>query len=91
MLAIRFAETDPDKHDLRQRLLPLHQAHLRSGAVNVLQSGPLAAEGGSPAGGLLVAEVDDIAALQRFSDEDPFVVEGVYNRVRILRWNRTIP
>ncbi len=90
MLAVRFAETDPDRLEERERWLAAHRAHLRGGGVAVLQSGPLASPDGGPAGGLLVAEVDSLDALRRFSDADPFVVHGVYGRIRILRWDRTI-
>ena len=90
MLAVRFAETSPDKLDERMIWLAQHQAHLRSGAVKILQSGPLAAADGTPAGGLLIAEVDALDDLRRFSDADPFVVHGIYGRVEILHWARTI-
>ncbi len=90
MLAVRYAETSPDKLAERLALLSQHQAHLRSGAITIVQSGPLSGDGGAPAGGLLVAEVDSLDDLRRFSDADPFVVHGIYDRVQILRWNRTI-
>ncbi len=90
MLAVRLAETSPDKLEERTIWLAAHQAHLRSGAVTIVQSGPLADDAGAPAGGLLIADVDTLEDLRRFSDADPFVVHGIYGRVRILQWNRTI-
>ena len=90
MLAVRFAEISPDRIIQRQTWLVQHQLHLRSGAIRIVQSGPLSDEGGIPGGGLLIAEVDDLDELRRFSDADPFVVHRIYARVRILRWNRTI-
>lgn len=90
MLVVRYAETSPDKLAERQTWLAQHQAHLRSGAIAVVQSGPLSDDAGAPAGGLLIAEVESLDDLQRFSDADPFVIHGIYARVRILRWSRTI-
>jgi uncharacterized protein len=89
MLVIRIAENDPEKHAERATWLPAHQAHLRSGAIAVLQSGPLLS-GETPYGALLVAEVEDLDALKRFSDADPFVIHRIYRRVELLRWSRTI-
>ena len=90
MLAIRHAETSPDKIAQRQTWLAQHRAHLRSGAIEIVQSGPLLDEAGAPVGGLLVAEVDSLDDLRRFSDADPFVIHGIYGRVHIRRWDRTI-
>jgi uncharacterized protein YciI len=90
MLAVRWAETSPDKLSERQTWLAQHQAHLRSGAVEIVQSGPMSLDDGTPAGGLLIAEVESLDDLRRFSDADPFVVHGVYGRVHILRWTPTI-
>ena len=90
MLAIRYAEVAPDRLAERQTWLAQHQAHLRSGAIAIVQSGPLSCEGGTPAGGLLIAEVESLDDLRRFSDSDPFVTHGIYGRIHILQWNRTI-
>ena len=89
MLVVRIAETDPAKQEARQTWIAAHQAHLRSGAVDVRQSGPLFA-GDVQHGALLIAEVEDLEAFRRFSDADPFVIHGVYSRVDLLRWSRTI-
>jgi uncharacterized protein len=89
MLAVRIAETDPEKQAARQQWFADHQAYLRSGAVRVLQSGPLFA-GDVQYGALLVADVADLDELSRFSNGDPFVIHGIYRRVEILRWSRTI-
>lgn len=89
MLVVRIAETDPAKHQARQTWLAAHQAHLRSGAVAVLQSGPLVS-GDVQHGALLIADVADFETFRRFSDADPFVTHGIYRRVDLLRWSRTI-
>jgi hypothetical protein len=92
MLAVRLTETAQDKLAEREVHLAAHQAYLRSRKINLVQSGPLHDPGNEagPFGALLIAEVEDIAELQRFSDDDPFVIHGIYSRVLILHWNRTI-
>ncbi|MCW6509260.1 YciI family protein [Lichenifustis flavocetrariae] len=90
MLAVRYAKTSPDKLAERQTWLAQHQSYLRSGAVDIVQSGPLSHDDGTPAGGLLIANVESLDDLRRFSDADPFVLHGVYHQIQIMRWNRTI-
>lgn len=90
MLAVRLAETPPDKLEERGTWLALQQARLRSSAIKVLQPGPLVDEGSVPADGLLIVEVDRLDSLRRFSDANPFVVHGIYGQVRIVQWNRAI-
>ena len=89
MLAIRIAETDPDQQGKRRTWLEAHQAYLRSGLIQVLQSGPLF-EGDEQFGAMLVADVAGVAELEDFSAGDPFVIHGIYRHVRCLRWSRTI-
>jgi len=58
----------------------------------VVQSGPLFATDGSgtKTGALVVFEAQDAAEVEAFSAADPYVVNGVYDRIEILRWDRTI-
>lgn len=88
MIAVRIAFSNPRKGAERQRFLDAHKAHLRSGLVRILQSGPLA--GSSASGGLVVAEVDGLDAFKSFSDGDPFVLHGVYDEVRVFEWTITL-
>lgn len=41
-------------------------------------------------GSLLIFEAQDRAAVERFMATDPYVVEGVFERVDIRRWNWTL-
>ncbi len=93
MLAVRFAQTAPDHDpDERERLMEAHRAHLRSGAIAIVQSGPLyaSAAAGPPVAALVIAEVSSLDELRAFSDADPFVIHRIYDRVTITRWDRTI-
>lgn len=90
MLAIRIATNNPEKGHLRPDFIEAHKSHLRSGAINIVMSGPLKTDGNQPGGAVIVAEVEDLSAFARFSAEDPFVREGIYQDVRIVEWAVTI-
>ena len=45
---------------------------------------------GAKAGALVVFEAQDAAEVEAFSAADPYVVNGVYDRIEILRWDKTI-
>ena len=48
----------------------------------------LAGELGRP--GLVVFDAEDVGEVERFSAQDPYVLNGVYGRIEILRWDKTI-
>lgn len=90
-LYVRFAESDPDA----TRQLEAHKAHLRNGEAmaegfRILVSGPMSAVAEGPSAALIIAEARCIEDVIAFSDADPFVIHGVYNRVRILNWTPTL-
>ena len=41
-------------------------------------------------GALIVFDVVDASEAERFNAGDPFIIHGVYDRVELLRWDRTI-
>ncbi len=92
MHIIRMAWDAPGKDVERKALFEAHRAHLRSGLARIVQSGPLFATDGSgaKAGALVVFEADDVAEVARFNAQDPYVLNGVYDRIEILRWDKTI-
>jgi uncharacterized protein YciI len=90
MLAIRVALSDPAKSADRAVWLEAHKAYLRSAHIKILQSGPFKVPEGQLAGALIVAAVDSLDDLARFSADDPFVTAGVYCEVRIAEWNVTL-
>jgi uncharacterized protein YciI len=92
MYIIRMAYDAPGRDVDRKALFEAHRAHLRSGLARVVQSGPLFAidGGGTKAGALVVFEAQDAAEVEAFSAADPYVVNGVYARIEILRWDKTI-
>ena len=92
MIFCRFAYDAAEKGTERQALLEAHKAHLRSGTVKILQSGPLFATDGSgrKLGALVVFEAFDVAEVEAFNAMDPYFVNSVYNRIEIARWDKTI-
>jgi uncharacterized protein YciI len=92
MQIIRMAYDAPGKDAERKAYFEAHRAHLRSGLARIVQSGPLfAADGsGAKAGALVVFEADDAADVERFNAQDPYILNGVYARIEILRWDKTI-
>ncbi len=93
MLICRIAYDAKDRDAERKANYEAHVAYLRSDAArHIVQSGPLFSSDGSNTkiGALIVFDVDDAAQAQAFSASDPFILAGVYERVELLQWNRTI-
>ncbi|EGP57961.1 putative Ycil family protein [Agrobacterium tumefaciens F2] len=94
-LYVRFAESDPAAAGQRSAQMDAHKAHLRNEdglteGFRILASGPMQAEGGGSAAALIIAEARCIEDVIAFSDADPFVIHGVYSRIRILNWMPTL-
>jgi hypothetical protein len=92
MQIVRMAYDAPGRDAERKANFEAHRAHLRSGLARIVQSGPLFATDGSgrKVGALVVFEADDVAEVERFTAQDPYIVNGVYDRIEILRWDKTI-
>jgi len=90
MLAVRVALSDPNKITERVLWLKSHKAHIRSGAIHIIKSGPFNSVDGDPVGALIVADVRSLEEFEDFSVNDPFVKSGVYCDVRIAEWRVTL-
>jgi uncharacterized protein YciI len=91
MLFVRIAYNAPGSAEARARHFPAHKAHLASGGSLVAQSGPLyATSDDARVGALMIFDAPSLAEVEAFSARDPFVVNGVYDDVRILRFDKTI-
>ena len=90
MIAVRLAISNPDKSSERDIYFEDHKKYLRSGALDIIQSGPILCEAGRSQGGMVVANVNTLEEMRRFSDNDPFVQNGVYGLVEIYEWTPTI-
>jgi len=83
MLICRIAYDTEGKDDIRKQHYEEHRAHLRSG-------GPLFSPAGPKRGALIVFQVEDIGEVERFNSLDPYIINGIYDDVEILRWDKTI-
>ena len=92
MIFCRFAYDAEGRTAERQAFLEAHKAHLRSGLAKILQSGPIFASDGSnrKLGALVVFEAEAVGEVDAFNARDPYVVNGVYDRIEIVRWDKTI-
>lgn len=93
--------SDDAPNSLAKRLAnrPAHLARLN----DLLAEGRLLLAGPMPAidsidpgaagftGSLVVAEFDDLIAAQAWADVDPFVIAGVYARVTVKPFRKTLP
>ncbi|SCX90884.1 YciI family protein [Rhizobium sp. NFACC06-2] len=94
-LYVRFAESDPGAAAQRAAQIEAHKAHLRNGEAmaegfKILVSGPMSAVADGPSAALIIAQARSIEDVIAFSDADPFVIHGVYNRIHILSWTPTL-
>ena len=56
----------------------------------VSQAGPLLDEAGEMAGSLVILDVVDMAAAQRWADNDPYAKAGLFAKVELIEWKKVI-
>ena len=85
--------------DARMAARPAHLARLQAlhEAGRLLLAGPFPAiDSNDPgpagfSGSMIVAEFDSLADAQAWADVDPFVASGVYARVQVRPFRKTLP
>ena len=74
----------PNSSALRQATRPTHLAYLEDFRDRIVYGGALlGADGQTVAGSLLVVNLPDRAAAQKFSDDDPYAKAGLFQSVAI--------
>ena len=94
-----ISEDAPDTLALRIAHRPAHLARLQAlhSEGRLLVAGPhpaIDSEDPGPAGftgSLVIAEFASLADAQAFADSDPFVAVGVYSRVTVKPFRKTLP
>ena len=82
----------PDSAALRAANRPAHLAHLERHADAILAGGPLLGEDGTSAvGSLLILDLPDRAAAERFAADDPYAKAGLFAVVTITPWRQVYP
>jgi uncharacterized protein YciI len=79
----------PGMADLRRSLRPAHQAHFFAPQPDCrgVAGGPLLDDAGQDMiGSLLVFDAADRAAVDRFVEHDPYIQNGLFQRVEIWPW-----
>lgn len=92
-------EDVPDSLELRLAARPAHveRLHALQQAGRLLLAGPFPAidsnEPGAAGfhGSLIVAEFDSLADAQAWAAADPYVTAGVYDRVSVKPFRKTLP
>ena len=79
----------PDSLELRVQTRPAHLDYL--GATDAVRlGGPTLDGAGKPSGSILVIEAEDLAAAQAFAKGDPYALAGLFAKVEIRPFNRTV-
>jgi uncharacterized protein YciI len=84
MLWSVYCLDNPNSGTLRQSTRPTHLAYLEAYKDRIVYGGALlAADGQTVAGSLLVVNLPDRAAAQKFSDDDPYAKAGLFQSIAI--------
>lgn len=68
----------------RKASLAAHRDHVDRYAAHLVLSGPLLrADGVTRCGQLFVLDVEELATAQRFAEEDPFALAGIFVSVQV--------
>lgn len=84
--AERGAEKRPD-------VRPRHLAHLEPLAAEgrIRFAGPLLDETQSPCGSVIVFEAADWSSAREVAESDPYLIEGVFDRVEVRETRQVLP
>jgi uncharacterized protein YciI len=91
MLYIRLCVDKPGTEQLRNQYRGVHREYLASGVAKLIQAGPLmSSDETRNVGSFMVVEADSLEAVRRFHDNDPFTKAGLFEEVRIHRWDKHV-
>jgi uncharacterized protein YciI len=79
----------PDHLQVRKDNRDAHLTHLRADP-HVVQAGPFVDAAGEMSGSLILFATEDRAHVEAFAAADPYAMAGLFEEVRIERWNRVI-
>ena len=83
----------PEGASLRATVRERHLAHLRGldAAGRIVFAGPLRDAAGAPCGSVVVFEADDLSEARGIAEGDPYLVEGVFDRVDVHESMQVFP
>lgn len=92
MLFVIICEDKPDHAARRAELRPAHLDYLAGVKDVIVTAGPMLADDGQTAlGSLLIVDVADRAAAEKFAAEDPYATGGLFAQTTVLLWRQVIP
>jgi uncharacterized protein YciI len=79
--------------ELRPQVRERHLANLEDleAAGRIRFAGPLRDESGSPCGSLVVFEAEDLSSARSIAESDPYLTEGVFERVDVHESLQVLP
>lgn len=79
--------------ELRPAHRPAHLAHLEplAAAGRIVFAGPLLDAEERPCGSVIVLEAEDLAAARAIAESDPYLVNGVFERVEVFGTKQVLP
>jgi uncharacterized protein len=88
IFAILFKDNE-EYSSRRAEFMQKHLEFLQRHSNNIQAAGPLKdASSDEPAGGLWIAEAENLAEAQRLVEEDPFWPTGLRESVTVLQWTQ---
>lgn len=66
-----------------------HVAYLKESGV-VAQAGPFLDAAGEMCGSLVVLDVEDMQAAEKWASHDPYAKAGLFASVELIQWNKVI-
>ncbi|MFT5786869.1 MAG: hypothetical protein ACI9KK_002230 [Ascidiaceihabitans sp.] len=89
MLVALMAYDKDGALELRKANRDAHVTYLKSSDV-VQQAGPFLNEAGEMCGSLIILDVTDLAAAQKWAANDPYANAGLFREVTLMPWNKVI-
>ena len=90
MLFIIRAEDKPGALPRRLEIRPRHLDYLNANKDLIKVAGAVLDDQGDSSGSVLIVDVADKAAAQKFADGDPFAAEGVFGSVTVAAYRTAL-
>jgi len=89
MLIALIARDKPGALQTRLDNRDAHVAYLKETGV-VSQAGPLLNDEGEMVGSLVILDVEDMKAAQKWANNDPYARAGLFSGVELIPWKKVI-